>query len=103
MVIEELVALAGRRLVRPGIFFWRTQAGAEVDLLIVEGRRMLPVEIKFGAAVNHYAVAGLRQCMKDLGLRRGWVVTTGRERRHLSPGIEIIPWLDIASDQVELF
>lgn len=103
MVIEELVALAGRRLVRPGIFFWRTQAGAEVDLLIVEGRRILPVEIKLGAAVNHYAVAGLRQCMKDLGLRRGWAVTTGRERRHLSPGIEIIPWLDIASGQVELF
>jgi uncharacterized protein len=103
MVIEELVALAGRRLVRPGIFFWRTQAGAEVDLLIVEGRRILPVEIKLGAAVNHYAVAGLRQCMKDLGLRRGWAVTTGRERRHMSPGIEIIPWLDIASGQVELF
>jgi uncharacterized protein len=103
MVIEELVALAGRRLVRPGIFFWRTQAGAEVNLLIVEGRRILPVEIKLGAALNHYAVAGLRQCMKDLGLRRGWAVTTGRERRQLSPGIEIIPWLDIASGQVELF
>lgn len=103
MVIEELVALAARRLVRPGIFFWRTQAGAEVDLLIVEGRRMLPIEIKLGAAVNHYAVAGLRQCMKDLGLRRGWVVTTGPERRRLSPGIEMIPWLDIASGQIELF
>ena len=103
MVIEELLALAARRLVRPGIFFWRTQAGAEVDLLIVEGRRMLPIEIKLGAAVNHYAVAGLRQCMKDLGLRRGWVVTTGPERRRLSSGIEIIPWLEIASGQIELF
>jgi hypothetical protein len=103
LVIEELVALAVRSLVRPGIFFWRTQAGAEVDLLIVEGRRILPIEIKLGAAVNHYAVAGLRQCMKDLGLRRGWVVSTARERRRLSPGIEIIPWLDIASGQIELF
>jgi predicted AAA+ superfamily ATPase len=103
MVIEELVALAARRLVRPETFFWRTQAGAEVDLLIVEGRRILPIEIKLGVAVNHYAVAGLRQCMKDLGLRRGWVVTTSRERRHLSPGIEIIPWHEIASGEVELF
>ncbi|HEU4343255.1 MAG TPA: ATP-binding protein [Candidatus Binatia bacterium] len=103
MVIEEVVALAARRLVRPGIFFWRTQAGAEVDLLIVEGRRILPIEIKLGAAVNQYAVAGLRQCMKDLGLRRGWVVTTARERRHLSPSIEIIPWAEIASGGIELF
>jgi len=103
LVIEELAGLAARRLVRPEIFFWRTHAGAEVDLLIADGRHILPIEIKLGAAVDHYAVAGLRQCMKDLGLRRGWVASTARERRRLSPGIEIIPWADVASGQVELF
>jgi predicted AAA+ superfamily ATPase len=103
MVIEELAALAAHRLVRPEFFFWRTQAGAEVDLLIVEGRRILPIEIKLGAAINHHAVAGLRQCMKDLGLRRGWVITTARERRRLSPEIEIIPWAELASGEIELF
>jgi predicted AAA+ superfamily ATPase len=103
LVIEELAAIAGASLVRPELFFWRTQSGAEVDLLIVEGRRMLPVEIKLGAAVDHYSVAGLRQCMKDLGLRRGWVVTTGRERRPLSAGIEIVPWAELAAGNVELF
>jgi len=103
MVIEELAGLTAHRLVRPELFFWRTQAGAEVDLLIVEGRRILPVEIKLGAAVNQYAVAGLRQCMKDLGLKRGWVISTASERRRLSPGIEIVPWSEIASGKVELF
>jgi predicted AAA+ superfamily ATPase len=103
LVIEELVALASRRLVRPEIFFWRTHAGAEVDLLIVEGQRILPFEIKLGAAVDHYAIAGLRQCMNDLGLRRGWVVTTARERRRLSASIETIPWTDLASGEIELF
>ena len=103
MVIEELGALASQQLVRPELFFWRTQAGAEVDLLIVEGKRILPVEIKLGAAVNHYAAAGLRQCMKDLGLRRGWLVTSGRERRRLSAAIEIIPWDEIAAGNVKLF
>jgi predicted AAA+ superfamily ATPase len=102
LVIEELAALAARRLIRPEIFFWRTHAGAEVDLLIIEGRRILPVEIKLGAAVDHYAAAGLRQCMKDLGLRRGWIVTTAPDKRRLSAGIEIIPWSDVASGQVEL-
>ena len=103
LVIEELAALAARRLVRPEMFFWRTQAGAEVDLLIIEGRRILPVEIKLGAALDHYAMAGLRQCMKDLELSRGWLITTARERQRLSAGIEIIPWVDVASGQIELF
>jgi uncharacterized protein len=103
LVIEELAALASSSLVRPEIFFWRTHAGAEVDLLIVEGLRILPVEIKLGAALNHHSIAGLRQCMKDLGLRRGWVVTTAEERRRLSAGIEIIPWTELAAGRIELF
>lgn len=103
LVIEELAALAKNRLVHPELFFWRTHAGAEVDLLVVEGRRILPVEIKLGASVDQHAVAGLRQCMKDLALRRGWVVTSGREGRLLSPGIELVPWERVASGQVDLF
>ena len=103
LVIEELATIAARRLVHPEIFFWRTHAGAEVDLLICEGQRILPVEIKLGAAVDHYALAGLRQCMKDLGLNRGWVVTTARERQRLSASIEIIPWADVASGRIDLF
>lgn len=103
MVIEELTALASHQLVRPEFFFWRTQAGAEVDLLIVEGKRILPIEIKLGAAVNHHAAAGLRRCMQDLGLRRGWLITSSTERRRLSPEIEIIPWAEIAAGTVKFF
>jgi uncharacterized protein len=103
LVIEELADQAASRLVHPELFFWRTQAGAEVDLLIVEGRRILPIEIKLGATVDMYAIAGLRQCMKDLDLRRGWVVCTAPERRRLSPEIELIPWNDVASGQIDFF
>jgi predicted AAA+ superfamily ATPase len=102
LVIEELGSLAAAQLVRPELYFWRTQTGAEVDLLIVSGRRILPVEIKLGAAVDQYALAGLRQCMKDLSLKRGWVVCTATERRAIGNGIEIIPWRDVASGNIEL-
>lgn len=103
LVIEELAALAAQQLVRPELFFWRTQAGAEVDLLIVEGHRILPVEIKLGAEVGRYAFAGLRQCMKDLGLRRGWVITSAKERRRVAPDIEIILWAEVVSGHLRLF
>ena len=102
MVIEELAGLAADRLVRPELFFWRTQAGAEVDLLLVSGRRVLPIEIKLGAAVDQYAVAGLRQCMKDLSLKRGWVVCSAAERRTIGGGIEIVPWSHIVNGNVDL-
>lgn len=103
LVIEELAARAAQRLVRPGVFFWRTQAGAEVDLLIVDGRRILPIEIKLGAAVEPRALTGLRHCMEDLSLKQGFVITTGRERRAIGPAIEVVPWGAIARGDVNLF
>ena len=103
LVVEELVALARSRLARPEAFFWRTQAGAEVDLLIVEGRRILPIEVKFGASVAGRDLAGLRQCMSDLGLRRGLVVTSGREARRLAPGIDLVPWERVVAGELDLF
>ena len=103
LVIEELAALASSRLVRPEIFFWRTQAGAEVDMIIVEGRKILPIEIKLGTSVDGHGCAGLRQCMKDLNLRRGWVVTTSEEPRALAPGVDLVPWKQIATGEIDLF
>jgi hypothetical protein len=102
LVVEEISAMARNRLARPEVFFWRTQAGAEVDLLVVEGRRIVPIEIKLGASVAGRELAGLRQCMSDLGLRRGFVVTSGREPRRLAPGIDLVPWEQVVSGEADL-
>jgi uncharacterized protein len=103
LVIEQLGAAAAQRFVRPGIFHWRTQAGAEVDLLIDTGAEIIPVEIKLGASVDPRSLAGLRQCMEDLGLKRGYVITTGEQRRAAGKGIHIIPWREVVEDCFVLF
>ena len=102
LVIEELAAWASDQLVRPEVCFWRTQAGAEVDLLIVHGRRVVPVEIKLGSAVPPRSLAGLRQCMSDLGLKRGFVIHTGDERRSVGSSVELIPWEAVRQGKIDL-
>ncbi len=101
LVIEELVAWAQDHLVRPEAFFWRTQAGAEVDLVLVNGRRIVPIEIKLGAAVDPRQLGSLRQVLSDLRLKRGFVITTGQERRSVGP-IEILPWSEIVEGGIDL-
>jgi hypothetical protein len=44
--------------------------------------------VKLGAAVDPRSLASLRQCMADLFAERGFVVTTGTERRSLGRAIE---------------
>jgi len=102
LVLEELIAWSAARFVRPEAFFWRTHAGAEVDLLLIHGRRIVPIEIKLGSTVDPRALEGLRRCMADLDLRRGFVVYTGDERRRIGPTIELLPWAEIARGEVDL-
>lgn len=91
-LVEELARRAQLRFPGSRVWFWRTQAGAEVDLIIENGRRRVAVEIKAGARPEGPRLAGLRQCMADLGLKRGFVLYRGEETLPLGRGIDLLPW-----------
>ena len=73
----------------------RTTTGAEVDLLIQDGRRVVPIEVKLGAALDHHTVRALRRCITDLGVAKGRVMTSSGGRSRLGRAIEIVPWSDV--------
>ena len=62
-------------------FFWRTAAGAEIDLLLDRGDERVAIEVKAGRGDDARAVRVLREAMPDVDARRGWIVDQ-------APGIE---------------
>lgn len=94
-VVEELIRRAKLRWPAPNFYFWRTQAGAEADLLIENGRTRLPFEVKAGASLSAKSLLGVRQCMRDLGLGKGFVIYRGDRALRLAPGLSAIPWKQI--------
>lgn len=88
-VIEQVIEALS--LLDPGLeaYYWRTHAGAEVDLLLRLGGALVPVEIKISGAPE--ATRGLRVAMEDLGLRRAFVIHGGRDRFPLGGGVTAIP------------
>ena len=100
LVVEEIAALAAERQARPDICFYRTHAGAEVDLVVQSRGRLIPIEIKLSATVDQYAVAGLRQFMNDLDVDQGWVVANTREEVRMGK-IHIVPWQRVAEGAVD--
>jgi len=100
LVVGELMARAQLDLQAPRFTFYRTQAGAEVDLLVENGREIFPIEIKHGASVSQYGIAGLRRCMEDLGISNGFIVTRGDSVRRLGNGITVLPWEKIVAGEV---
>lgn len=79
MVIEHLI---GAARADEQAFFYRTAAGAEVDLVLASARHRRAFEIKFGLAPK--LGKGYHQALADLGIALGEVVYTGSERYRLA-------------------
>jgi len=79
------------QLVRPGAeecFFWATHGGAELDLLVVRGRRRLGFEFKRTAAPQ--LTRSMRSAMADLDLTRLDVIHAGPDTFPLAPRVRAV-------------
>ncbi len=76
------------------IYFYRTQDGAEIDLLIKrENRWLAAVEIKL--SLSPKLRKGTYIAMKDLGIKKLYVLTPGQDRYMYEQDIEVIGLLDL--------
>ncbi len=78
MVMEILKTLAARGE-EPRLYFWRTSTGQEVDLVVEEGDRLIPLEAKATATPDVSAAKGISLFRKDFGERaqKGYVIHAG--------------------------
>lgn len=90
-LVDQVISAYKR--VAPGsqAYFWRTAQGDEADLLVDLGSRRVPFEIKLHSAPGREDVPGLRRCLHDLDLPRGYVLYPGRERYSLGEGVIALP------------
>jgi hypothetical protein len=86
-VAEDI--LRRERVARPGTqgCFWRTLAGAEIDLLLDRGDARVAIEIKAGRGDAPRAVRALREALPDVGAQRAWIVDQAPGTELLAPGI----------------
>jgi hypothetical protein len=87
-VLEDLVRR--ERLTHPHsqVFYWRTAAGAEIDLVLERGADRFAVEIKSGRANKPKAVRALEAAAADVGAKRAYLVDQDQGHDLLRPGIE---------------
>ncbi len=69
-------------------FFWATHAGAELDLLVVRGKRRLGFEFKYTGSPA--VTRSMRTAIEDLGLERLCVVHAGKDTFPLGRNIEAV-------------
>jgi uncharacterized protein len=82
---------------RPGeAYFWATHSGAELDLLVVRGKRRLGFEIKLTSSPA--VTPSIRTAVKDLGLERLDVIHAGTETFPMAARVRAVPLRRLLDD-----
>jgi len=84
-VIEQVSQLKPEHI---DLYYYRTQHGAECDLLLVNGLQpVMAVEIKFSSSPS--LAKGFYTVMDDLKLNKGFVITPGNDPYKLDERVEV--------------
>lgn len=90
--MDEVIRAAGAER---DAFFYRTHAGAEIDLVITRGGRRYGFEFKF--ADTPRVTRSMHVALSDLKLKHIWMVYPGDRSWRLADRIEAIPLAQVSS------
>jgi hypothetical protein len=96
-VLLEIVKCLANRGEEAQVYFWRTSAGVEVDLVVEAGGRLIPIEVKLSATPRPSMASGILAFQHDLGEKAGpgWVVHPGDVRLPLAPNVAALPFAEL--------
>jgi predicted AAA+ superfamily ATPase len=94
LVLHDLLAWRETRSETVELAYWRTASGAEVDLVVEVGSRLLPIEVKATAHPRLGDAAHLRAFRAEYGKRAlpGLLLHTGPAIEWLGPDVLAAPW-----------
>ena len=93
-VLSEIMKALTHRGIDPQLYFWRTVAGTEVDIVVEAGAKLVPIEVKLSATPRPAMAAAVKTFQKDFGDKSmtGYVVHPGDITLPLGPGVTALPF-----------
>jgi predicted AAA+ superfamily ATPase len=89
--LEQTLSIQGER----DAYFWGTQRGAELDLLLIRGGKRYGFEFKCADAPS--MTRSMHLALEDLRLERLFVVFPGKDRFRLHERVEALPLPEVPS------
>jgi predicted AAA+ superfamily ATPase len=93
LIVGELLKDRFNRGLASNLYFWRNNFGDEIDVLLDQGTRLIPVELKSGETLNADFFKGLhkwRMLTKDTD-SPAYLIYGGKEKL-TRQGIRAVPW-----------
>lgn len=92
MVVAELLKRRTNLALPNDLFFWRSKAGHEVDIIVDRAGRLFPIEIKSGMTVHPDHLRNLRYWMRLSETTGGALLHGGPVSQQMTEGITVQNW-----------
>ncbi len=101
-VIGQFTAFIHYRRLDLQLYYWRTHHGAEVDVLLCKGNRIVcAVEIKSSKNIARENLAGLMSFTADNARVPAYVLGRGQNVRQLKNNITVMNWDNFILERLE--
>jgi predicted AAA+ superfamily ATPase len=96
-VLSEIIKALTHRGIDPQVYFWRTVAGTEVDIVVEAGIKLVPIEVKLSATPRPAMASAVKTFQKDFGdkVLEGYVVHPGDITLSLGSGVTALPFSEL--------
>jgi predicted AAA+ superfamily ATPase len=94
-IVSNLLKIANTLQTPPNAYHWRTQAGAEVDLILEQNGTLFPIEIKCKSQLTKHDARGLlafKETYPTQNTAPGVIIYAGNECYQLTDHVFAIPW-----------
>jgi hypothetical protein len=93
MILSDFLKKRYHHGLPPNVYFWRDKLGTEVDCILEEGARLIPIEIKSGSTIQSDMFEGLIKWSDwaELPPGQGTVIYAGEENQKRTQG-HILSW-----------
>jgi predicted AAA+ superfamily ATPase len=100
-VICQLMAFIHYKRLDIQSYYWRTNHGAEVDVLLCKGNQIIcALEIKSSKNITGESLTGLKSFMEDNPGVPGYVLGAEQNRRLLDTNITVANWHDFICEEL---
>ena len=96
-VVNEIFRAISHKGEIPQMYFWRTSAGTEVDMVVDAGKTLIPIEVKLSATPNRTMARGIEIFREDFHGKAaaGYIIHPGGTKLPLGPDASSLPFYQL--------
>ena len=95
MVVTELLKKRTNAGLPINLYYWRDKTGHEIDVIIDNGGKLLPIEIKSGKTLNAEFFKNIDYWSKLSGAEKSVLLYAGEQNQKRTTGKEILNWRNL--------